>query len=341
MRRHIVLMIWSLLTCMTSAGQEARSFPQTVPAGNYSGIAWLGDSTYVVVDDKSPKDGFYTFYITVDSLSGALTSVRRGDFHPSALASRDGEGIAYNPQSGRIWMSGEGDNEIREYLTDGTLTGRRLPLSESMRKSASNYGYESLTYNALTHRYWTTTESTLPLDGNQATSMNGVSNRLRLQAFDDSLQEAGQWAYVMDAPIARRETSNYAMGVSELCALDDGQVLVLEREFFVPKIKLGAFVQCKLYAVRPAEDAEAKVASDRPMPQNVKPLDKTLLKAWTTRLGLFNHSIANYEGMCLGPALKDGRRVLILVSDSQAQYAGVLRDWFMTLVIDNPDSTIK
>lgn len=333
MRRHIVLMIWSLLTCMTSAGQEARSFPQTVPAGNYSGIAWLGDSTYVVVDDKSPKDGFYTFYIKVDPVSGQLSSVRRGDFHPSALASRDGEGIAYNPYSDRVWMSGETDNEIREYMPDGTLTGRRLPLSDMMRKSASNYGYESLTYNAVTHRYWTTTESTLPMDGAQATATNGIANRLRLQAFDDSLREVGQWAYAMDAPVARREAANYAMGVSELCALDDGRVLVLEREFFVPKIKLGAFVQCKLYVVHP-EKNHAEVAPDQPMGQDVKPLDKTLLKAWTTRLGLFNHNIANYEGMCLGPTLKDGRRVLLLVSDSQAQYAGVLRDWFMTIVLD-------
>lgn len=37
--------------------------------------------------------------------------------------------------------------------------------------------------------------------------------------------------------------------------------------------------------------------------------------------------------MCLGPKLEDGSQVLILLSDSQNQYAGVLRDCFKTIVI--------
>ena len=43
----------------------------------------------------------------------------------------------------------------------------------------------------------------------------------------------------------------YAMGVSELCALDDGSLLVLEREFRVPKKLIGASVEQKLYRVVP------------------------------------------------------------------------------------------
>ena len=30
----------------------------------------------------------------------------------------------------------------------------------------------------------------------------------------------------------------------------------------------------------------------------------------------------------------DGRQLLILISDSQNQYRGVLRDWFKTIVMD-------
>ena len=52
-----------------------------------------------------------------------------------------------------------------------------------------------------------------------------------------------------------------------------------------------------------------------------------------TRLSLFCYRLANYEGMCLGPRLKDGSRVLLLVSDSQNQYGGVLKDYFRTVVI--------
>ena len=50
-------------------------------------------------------------------------------------------------------------------------------------------------------------------------------------------------------------------------------------------------------------------------------------------LSLLDWSVANYEGMCLGPKLADGSRTLILVSDSQDNYGGVLKDWFKTIVI--------
>ena len=52
---------------------------------------------------------------------------------------------------------------------------------------------------------------------------------------------------------------------------------------------------------------------------------------WRTRLTLAGRSLANYEGMCLGPTLADGSRVIVLVADSQNQYGGVLKDWIKTL----------
>jgi hypothetical protein len=63
-------------------------------------------------------------------------------------------------------------------------------------------------------------------------------------------------------------------------------------------------------------------------------MKKTLLSEWMTAIGLLEVSLANYEGMCLGPKLPDGRQVLVLISDSQNQYEGVLKDWIKTLVIE-------
>ena len=59
--------------------------------------------------------------------------------------------------------------------------------------------------------------------------------------------------------------------------------------------------------------------------------DKQLLAQWRTSLTLTRRNIANYEGMCLGPKLKDGSRILVLVADSQDQYGGVLKDWIKTI----------
>ena len=56
-----------------------------------------------------------------------------------------------------------------------------------------------------------------------------------------------------------------------------------------------------------------------------------LLTQWKTKLTLLGRGLANYEGMCLGPTLKGGSRVILVVADSQDQYKGVLKDWLKSL----------
>ena len=237
----------------------------------------------------------------------------------------------YVPNTNTLFVSGEADMQILEYNMDGALTGRSLVLPEKFKRLSGNYGFEALAYHRNTHLYWTTTESTLPVDGMQATSTNGVQNMLRLQSFGEDLKPLNQYAYLMDAPTASSSASNYVMGVSEMTALDDGRLVVLEREFFIPFLKLGAYVNCKFYVVNPQSGTPI---SDTDSLNIASPfLTKTKLYENKTKLSLFNHHIANYEGMCLGPKLKDGNQTLLLVSDSQNQYWGVLKDWFKVLII--------
>ena len=298
-----------------------RSFAGAVPPGNYSGVAWLGGSRYAVVSDKSPSDGFFVFDIRIDSVSGKIQSVSNEGFFSAGTPNRDQEGIACVPQAGKVYVSGERGNRVLEYSLDGRHTGRQLAMPEVFATAGGNYGIEALTYNAVTRRFWLTTESTLPCDGPQAAYGNVVGNRLRLQCFDDSLQPGASFFYEMDLPEVRKRPTAYAMGVSGLCALDDGRLLVMEREFYVSRRKLGSWVKVKLFAVCPGGCKEGTL------------LPKTKVMEFKTRLSLFSYRLANYEGMCLGPRLKDGSRVLLLVSDSQNQYGGVLKDYFRTVVI--------
>ena len=219
-----------------------------------------------------------------------------------------------------------------------------------------NYNFESLAFDSVRQYLWTIPESTLRKDGQPATPQNGLANRLRLMRYDwgkikenrnkenngkedcseqESSKKASRYmtayAYQMDQPSTHKKADIYVMGVSELCALPDGQLLVLEREAFIPKIKIGAFCKCKLYQINPLNSEEFSMkenfSSDTPF------LKKRLLVEWKTGLSLSKRSFANYEGMCLGPKLEDGSQVVILLSDSQDQYAGVLKDWFKTIVI--------
>lgn len=318
-----LLMFSQSLTVVKENKQQ--TFGKAIPAGNYSGITWLGGSRYAVVSDKSETDGFFIFNISVDSLSGNIKSVVNKGFFPAGAPNRDMEGIAFFPPDSTLLISGEKGNEILEYGLDGRYTGRRLAVPEIYSSATANYGFESLTYNAATRRFWTTTESTLPVDGPQASCGDTLHNRLRLQSFDDDFQPSAWYFYEMDEPVASSPASNYALGVSELCALDDGRLIVLEREFFVPKRKLGAYVNCKLYVVNPVDTPSGSF------------LEKTELLTFRTKLSLFGRGLANYEGMCLGPRLYDGSRVLILVSDSQNRYKGVLKDWFKSIVVSDAD----
>ena len=300
---------------------KQKAFPKTVSAGNYSGITWLGASHYAITNDKSPTAGFYLMTIETDSITGELLTVREDTFLTSGLPNRDEEGICYVPQSQTVFVSGEADQEIIEYNLQGQLTGRKLNIPEIFKTAYKNGGFEALTYQPKTHRFWTTSEFTLKADGEKPTIEQKIKNRLRLQSFGDDLQPKEQYWYESDSTIIKKHKGRSIVGVSGLAALDDGRIVVLEREMYFPKKQIGSFAHVKLYVVNPTLHKPGEI------------LSKTLLTEFRTKVNLTRRSFANYEGICVGPKLADGRQLLILVCDSQNQYRGVLKDWFKTVIL--------
>lgn len=292
-----------------------RHFPKTIPPGNYSGITWLGGDRYAVVSDKSSEDGFFIFQIQTDSITGEVLDARNLGFRSSGFPARDDEGICSVPQQNSVFISGEEDNAIREYSLDGQRTGFTMPLPACYAQLPANLGLEALSYNATTQTMWTCNES----------------GEVRLYAWrltETGWLSIGMWSYPLDVPQHdRRKAWQYAHGIGTVCALDDGSLLVLEREAYVPKAKVGASVTCKLYWLH-------AFVEDSTFADNMQfAPTKQLLASWKTSLTITSRSFANYEGMCLGPRLQDGSRVLVLVADSQNRYRGVLRDWLKTLVV--------
>lgn len=314
-----------------------QRFPATVPAGNYSGITHISDNVYALVSDKSDSALYFNMQIDIDRNTGELMSVNYLESHGEVEApGLDHEGIAKVSDS-KLVISSEGKCRLKEYMisTDSIPTSADGLWQWSMPQEEfwPNYSFESLAYDSVAHRLWTVSESTLRRDGVAATIQNGEQNVLRLLSFDLTNRASApiSYLYKMDAPTARRVGGTYVMGVSELCVLPGGSLLVLEREAYVPQLKIGAFCQCKLYVV------DVSSAVSYPFEKVITPsapfVQKRLLTSWRTQLGLFHCSWANYEGMCLAPQLDNGQQVLLLVSDSQDQYAGVLSDWFKTIVL--------
>lgn len=323
MRRLLFILLFSpLLTFgQISVKQNAQHcFPDSIPPGNYSGIAWLGNDKYAVVSDKTEEDGFFVFEIRTDSTTGEILSARNLGFKSSEQPNRDDEGIAYNPNSNTIFISGEADNVIKEYNMGGKLTGRVIPPTPLYSNLPDNLGLEALSYNASTHTLWTCNES----------------GEVIVQSYDDELKPKAAFKYNMDKPVADKAKAEfYAHGIGTLCALDNGGILLLERELYVPQKKIGSFVNCKLYYCHPTPSQTISSSITSNEARNSM-LDKQLLTSWRTSLTIFGRSFANYEGMCLGPKLHDGSRIILLVADSQDQYRHVLKDWMKSLRIAFP-----
>lgn len=348
-----------------------KAFLKTVAAGNYSGIAHLHDDIYAVVSDKSDSALYFNFRIQVNPKTGELEQVENLGFTERTDGTLndgkpwlglekgfDHEAIVKVSDSTLV-IASEGYCRLKEYpilpiSADTAKVGYQQNLWESRWASSDfypNYNFESLAFDSVRQYLWTIPESALRKDGQPATPQNGLANQLRLMRLDWGKMKENRnkeeyseqvsskkdsrymttYAYQMDQPSTHKKADIYVMGVSELCALPDAQLLVLEREAFIPKIKIGAFCKCKLYLVNPLNSRKfsmkEKFSSDTPF------LKKKLLTEWKTSLSLSKRSFANYEGMCLGPMLEDGSQVVILLSDSQDQYAGVLKDWFKTIVI--------
>ena len=311
-----------ILPSETETGITAKPLMQKaltgVSAGGYSGIAYIGGENYAVVDDNLSGSGILQFRIPIaenGNVGVASMLVTEG---ATSGSKRDGEGIVFVPASATFYVSSEKHQEIREYNLLGKETGNalRVPDDLSAAKVDANRGFEALTYNENTGLFWTTTESPLKRD-------TFLPRILRLQSFDAAGNPAGRYLYQTESPSVpdASRAQAYVFGVPAMAALDDGRLIVLEREVYVPnggfleKLR-DSFTRMNLYVVDPAGDGAGI-------------LRKGLLCTFTT--GALD--LANYEGMCLGPTLPDGRRSLVLIADSQQGSGGLVQEYVKVILL--------
>ena len=297
--RRIIIIAALIVVPLFVFAQRQQHFRKQLPAGNYSGICAIGNDCFALVDDKAPTDGFRLVRILFDADGQRISTLEDLGYHSSGLPNRDMEGICYRPSTNTLFISGEADNEVYEYTLDAQRTGRRLAMPDNIKRASHNYGLEALTYDAVNHLFYTTTERPLPGD-----------SLIRLLAFGDDLQLKREYLYQPDQPLSPK----HIYGVSEVCALSDGRLLVMERQIRVPRLKIGASTLTRIYEVAPGSDEH---------------LQKQLVTEFRTRLSITSRKFANFEGLCqVSPSL------LLLIADSQNQYKGVLRDWFRLITIN-------
>jgi hypothetical protein len=284
-------------------------------ATELSGIAYGGGSTYYAVGDNGAPTiwqidsplGSRTGWIQSPAVAGSINVPMMGP---------DSEGIALSPERTSAWVSDEINSAISQFsLATGLMLGSvAVPSIYRPANVQSNRGLESLSYGVST--LWTANEEALTQDGPLSTTSAG--SWVRIQRFGGAdLTPESQYAYRTD-PIAAMSpfTTSERSGLVDVLALPDGQVLTLERELggFIPLYRTRIY----LLDLDGATDVSAVPSLSA---GGFTPAAKTLL--WQ---GFFTST--NYEGITLGPVLRDGSSPLILVSDDGQGQLGQLQTLF-------------
>ena len=308
--------------------------------GGISGLAYDAARTrwYALSDDRSQHAPARFYTLTIDMADGrlepgdvaitAVTTLHDAAGAPFPALSLDPEGIALAPGGATVWISSEGDAStgaapfVREFgLRDGRQVAA-LPLAARYLPAAGtgvrpNQAFESLTITPDGRFLVTATENALLQDG-PAAGPNAVSLS-RVLCYDLARSAAArEVVYVVGRAPAPPGTSA-SNGLVELLALDgSGTFLALERGF-----RAGFGAEVRLYEARMQGALDVlgvEALAGGPVPFDVERAVTKRELGDVRRLGVVPD---NLEAMALGPALPDGRRLLVLASDDNFNPAQV------------------
>ena len=315
--------------------------------GGLSGIDYDpgADLYYLISDDRSQRSPtrFYTARLQIDATGFRaatlqdVVTLRHADGSVYAEYEADSEAIRFDRVTHDLWWSSEGLRQLADarhararlidpFVRRSTVDGRDrgdVPLPamfhivEQARGPRDNIVFEGLSFSTDFRSLWVAMEGPLIQDGPMPTMTSGALTRLsRYDRLPGSGDDFGplraQYAYPVD-PIPSRGawTASHAQtGVSEILAIDDTHLFVLERALVVGP----GWWRIRLFEadVRGASDVQAVDAlKGIEGDTGFVPMRKRLVLDFDT-LGI---AIDNLEGMCFGPTLPNGHRTLVLVAD--------------------------
>jgi phytase-like protein len=289
---------------------------------------------YAVTDDPrryAPR--LYTFEVALSERSLVLTPRAVVLLHEakasSLLEGIDCEGLSSDGAGGLLIATEANDDRpaqlearILRVRRDGLITGQ-VPIPEAFAPEAgerstrgvrSNQGFEGVTVSPSGRWLWAITESALRQDGPEASFDAGTAVRL-LRWDQRAPGEPSQFVYHTE-PVPRLEGEPGATGgngVSDLLALDERRLLVLERAYVVPPGRRGLnTIRVFEVVIEPPPELPGVVTAP---PRSVTKRLVLDLKDVVQRFDPGLQSLDNFEGITLGPRSPSGPRSLLLVSD--------------------------
>ena len=318
-----------------------KSFKQTT-VGGLSGIDYdaRNDVYYLISDDRSDINParFYTAKIylnaagidSVDFLSVEYLRQATGEAYPGIKQNPfrvpDPEAIRFNAKTRQLVWCDEGErllnNDTVVLINPSVVTMNQsgayidsfeLPPNMQMKPMLcgprKNGTFEGLSFTNNFKSLFVSVEEPLYEDGPRA-GLNDSAAWIRIIKFDTKTRKpVGQYGYQID-PVAFPPVPSDAFkvsGVSEILAINNHQLLVLERSYSTGR--KSSTIKLYLANLNRAED----ISMHKSLPSIFfQPAQKKLLLNLDA-LGIYTDNI---EGLTFGPRLPDGRFTLILVSDN-------------------------
>ena len=315
---------------LTKGTAKSRS---TYPRG-LSGLTYLGGNSYYSVCDNGVEIGLYpcTIALGSDGLSVSSFSTIATNQAVKLSGTSDLEACAFDPATSNLWVADEAGATIKEYTMAGTVVQTlSYPAILKSKRHDNNRGFEALTISGDGLTMWTCTEEGLTIDSDISAQGSGtlirlvkfsratVNDKFELAAMYPYLTDGWHNPYGLEASGAAHGSGSGRRGVAALTALPDGSLLVLERECSSDTAgndfwaKLGAGFYYSVYRVSDFASATDVKGSEYDVGLASVPAVRVLK---TRVISDFIEGLANYEGMCLGPRLSNGKATILMVTDS-------------------------
>lgn len=311
--------------------------------GGLSGIDYdeKNDMYFLISDDRSAINParYYTARIffnpqRIDSVVFAsVTTLLQQDGRPYPNSTQDPahtpdpEAIRYDPVSGMLVWTSEGERIVREkdtvlenpaitLVSAGGKYADTFPLPANLRMHATEKGprqngvLEGMTFADGFKTLYVNVEEPLYEDGPRA-GLTENNAWIRIYKFDvRTKRNTAQYAYKLD-PVAypANPASSFKInGVPDILSIGDNRLLVMERSFSTGRLPCTI----KLYL------ADLNSASDISATNSLKetPAARPIIKRLLLNMDSLGIYTDNIEGMTLGPLLPNGHRSLLMVADN-------------------------
>ncbi|WP_413586362.1 esterase-like activity of phytase family protein [Bdellovibrio sp. HCB274] len=309
--------------------------------GGLSGITYKDGVLNAISDDKGRwgEPRIYQFEFKVNDKSIVLIpkSVKEVKGLPKEGRRRafvDLEGLALLPE-GDFLVSSEGNGDLKprsmprvfragadgKWKSDISIPEKYLPESTGQQsKGVQNNGaLEGLTTTGDGKFMFTCLEAPLTQDIDMETEASGVV--VRILKFEDRGAQRGyftpaaEFAYKVDAYHDNQIGREIFRGVSEILALTDSKIIVLERGARIHGKGWKSTVALYLADVTKATNTLSMI---KLADHKYTLAEKTKLLDFETDLVKVRgkKDVQNFEALAFGPKLPDGRRTLLVMSDN-------------------------